>query len=311
MSAEIPVYLIVGFLESGKTTFLQDTIDQDYFQIDDNTLLLICEEGEVEYDPNVLRRTHTYAETIESKDELRPAHLEQLRQKYGAGRVIIEYNGVWDPRDLKLPKGWFINQQIMMVDGSTFDTYFQNMKSVFGNNARNSEVIIVNRSSTDMDLPRIKRIFRAVNSQTDVIFENEEGELDAFIEEDLPYDLNAPVIDITNENYGIWFLDASEYPDHYDGKRVRITAMIHKTPEMPEHSFVPGRLAMNCCEADMVFLGYLCKSEEADRWRDKSWVTLTALVKKEYLESYGEEGPVLYAEKIEPAQPISQPVTFS
>ena len=42
----VPVYLINGILESGKTSFLNFTIRQDYFQIDDLTLLITCEEGE-------------------------------------------------------------------------------------------------------------------------------------------------------------------------------------------------------------------------------------------------------------------------
>ena len=308
---EIPVFLITGFLESGKTTFLQDTIGESYFAISGNTLLLICEEGEEEYDPQLLAANRTYPVVIENQEDLQPKGMERLRKKVHAERVIIEYNGTWDPRDLELPEGWFLHQQLMMVDGSTFETYFSNMRSFFGNNARNSEVIIVNRSTPEMDLPRIKRIFRSVNPACDVVFEGEEGELDAFIEEDLPYDLNAPVIDLKAEDYGIWFLDASESPERYDGKTVRFTAMIHKQKDMPADSFVPGRMAMNCCEADMVFLGYLCHSPEAAAWKDASWVSLTAKVKKEFVQQYGEEGPVLYAQKLEPAQPIPQPVTFS
>ncbi len=307
---EIPVFLITGFLESGKTTFLNGTIAEDYFQIEGNTLLLICEEGMEEYDADMLAWNRTFPEIIEDQSELTPIHMQSLLEKHKAERVIIEYNGIWDPRDLQLPEGWFLHQQLMMVDGSTFDTYFNNMRSVFGNNARNSEVIIVNRSSTDMDLPRIKRIFRSVNPAADVVFENDEGELDAFIEEDLPYDLNAPVIEIKNQDYGIWFLDASETPERYEGKKIRFTCMIHKQKRMPADCFVPGRMAMTCCEADMVFLGYLCHSPEAASWKDKQWVTLTASVKKEYVKEYGEEGPVLYAEKIEPAQPVTQIVTF-
>ncbi len=308
---EIPVFLITGFLDSGKTSFLSGTITEDYFSIEGNTLLLICEEGEEEYDPDMLAWNRTFPEIIEDQSDLTPAHMEALRQKHGAERVIIEYNGMWDPRDLILPQGWFLHQQLMMVDGSTFETYFANMKSVFGNNARGSEVIIVNRSSADMDLPRIKRIFRAVNPSCDVVFEDDQGELDAFIEEDLPYDLNAPVIEVTNQDYGIWFLDASENPDRYDGKTVRFTAMIHKQKTLPKDSFVPGRMAMTCCEADMVFLGYLCHFPEAYKWADKTWVTITARIRKEFVKQYGEEGPVLYAEKLEPAQPVTQVVSFA
>ncbi len=307
---EIPVFLIVGFLESGKTDFLADTLGQDYFQVRGNTLLLICEEGVEEYDEDLLQWSHTIPVFIESQEEMAPEHLEGLRAAHRAERVLIEYNGMWDPRDLKLPEGWFLNQQIMMVDGSTFSTYFNNMRSIFGNMARNSELIVCNRCDPSMDLTGMKRIFRSVNPKTEVVFEGEEGELDAFIEEDLPYDLNAPVIEISPENYGIWFLDASDNPDRYDGKKVRFTAMVRKQRKMSGECFIPGRMAMNCCEADMIFLGYLCHSKEAWKWKSRQWVTLTARIRKEYVKAYGEDGPVLYAEEIEPAKPIPEPVTF-
>ncbi|MCD8053879.1 MAG: GTPase [Lachnospiraceae bacterium] len=307
---EVPVFLITGFLESGKTDFLRDTIGEEYFAIDGKTLLLICEEGEEEYDPDMLAWNRTVPVVIESQGELTPEHMEELREEHDAERVIIEYNGMWNPQDLRLPEGWFLHQQLMMVDGSTFGTYFNNMRSIFGNMARNSEVIICNRCEASMDLAGMKRIFKSINPAAEVVFEDDEGELDAFIAEDLPYDLDAPVIDLKDDEYGIWFLDASENPDRYVGKKVRFTAMVHKQRRMPGDCFIPGRMAMNCCEADMIFLGYLCKSPEASHWKSRQWISLTARVEKEFVKAYGEEGPVLYAEKIEPAAPIREPVTF-
>ena len=46
---EIPVYLFTGFLESGKTTFIQETLEDSGFNMGERTLLLLCEEGEEEY----------------------------------------------------------------------------------------------------------------------------------------------------------------------------------------------------------------------------------------------------------------------
>ncbi|MDD6213265.1 MAG: GTP-binding protein [Clostridiales bacterium] len=307
---EVPVFLITGFLESGKTNFLNATIGEDYFSIDGKTLLLICEEGEDEYENDMLEWNRTIPVIVDSREELTPDYMEELREQYQAERVIIEWNGMWNPLELELPEGWFIHQQLMMVDGSTFGTYYSNMRSIFANMVRNSEVVICNRCTTDMDLAGMKRIFKSINPAAEVVFEDEEGELDNFSEEDLPFDVNAPIIEISNQDYGIWFLDASENPDRYAGKRVRFTAMVHKQRRMPSDCFIPGRMAMTCCEDDMVFLGYLCRTPEASKWKAKQWVTLTARVEKEFVKAYGEEGPVLYAEKMEPAQPITQVVQF-
>ena len=49
-----PVFMINGFLESGKTEFINYTLGQPYFKTKGRTLLIVCEEGEVEYDPNLL-----------------------------------------------------------------------------------------------------------------------------------------------------------------------------------------------------------------------------------------------------------------
>lgn len=66
---EIPIYLITGFLESGKTSFINFTVAQDYFQIDGPTLLITTEEGEVEYDEKELLKHNTVLEIVEGPEQ--------------------------------------------------------------------------------------------------------------------------------------------------------------------------------------------------------------------------------------------------
>ena len=61
----IPVYFINGFLESGKTEFIKYTISQPYFRTRGTTLLILCEEGELEYEESLLKKTKTVLEVIE------------------------------------------------------------------------------------------------------------------------------------------------------------------------------------------------------------------------------------------------------
>ena len=125
MAKEIPVYLFVGFLESGKTTFIQETFEDPNFDSGDKTLLLVCEEGEVEYKPEKFAFPGTSVRVLEDKSELNAQNLANLEKETGAGRVIIEYNGMWLLQDLAdaLPPNWLIYQVIATADGATALTY--------------------------------------------------------------------------------------------------------------------------------------------------------------------------------------------
>ena len=149
-----------------------------------------------------------------------------------------------------------------------------------------------------------------MNNKAEIIFEDEEGEISQVSEADLPYDMTAEVIRIPPEAYGIWYIDCMDKPDRYRGKVVEFTGMVLKSPEFPKNYFVPGRMAMTCCEADMTFIGYVCKAREAKDLETGKWVHVRARVAYEFWQDYGEEGPVLYAESVEPAEAIEGYVQF-
>ena len=146
-----PVYMINGFLESGKSEFISYTIAQPYFQSRETTLLIVCEEGEVEYDEKVLKKARTVCEYIEDQEDFTPARLMELEKKHKPGRIIIEWNGMWNYKEIKLPWHWKIEQQITTIDGSTFQMYYANMRSLLAEMLRKSELITV--SYTHLTLP--------------------------------------------------------------------------------------------------------------------------------------------------------------
>lgn len=307
-----PVYIINGFLDSGKTEFMAYTMDQDYFHIRGRTLLILCEEGEIEYDTDLLRSTNTTLELIEDEKDFTPARLSALEKRVRPERIIIEYNGMWNFKNLRLPMNWRIEQQLTIIDGSTFVTYYTNMKSLLAEMLRNSDMILFNRCDGIDNLNVYKRNVKAINQRAQIIFEGSEGEINSTFEEDLPYSLNDDPIDLKPEDYGIWYIDALDNLDRYDGKRVRFTAMAMHPRGFPKSRFVPGRLAMTCCSADMTFLGYICEYPDASSFRDKDWIKVTARVKREYNAAYNGEGAVLYAESVEKTSPLKDKiVTFS
>ena len=307
---KMPLFLINGFLEAGKTQFIKFTMQQDYFQTEGKTLLIVCEEGEEEYDEELLKQTHTAVVYIEEAEKLTPEYLQDLELLYNPERVLMEWNGMWNLDALKLPNDWDLYQQITIIDGSTFDLYLQNMKPLIGAMVRNTEMIIMNRCDEIEDLDVYRRTLKGMNPQVQIVFEDAEGEIEEVTEADLPFDVNAEVIEIPPEAYGIWYIDAMDKPDRYRGKTVEFTGMVLKTPDFPKNNFVPGRMAMTCCADDTQFIGYICKNPAAKRLRIGSWVTVTAKVKDEFMEVYNGRGPVLYATEIEAAEKPEQELVY-
>lgn len=306
-----PVYMINGFLESGKSEFITYTLAQPYFQIKGKTLILLCEEGEVEYSRELLQKSNAVIEVVEDEEEFRPAHLIELEKKHNPERIIIEYNGMWDVKNLKLPWHWKIEQQITTIDASTFPVYYTNMKSLVAEMIRKSEMIIFNRCDGIEDLNSYKRNVKAINQSADIIFEDKNGEIDEIFEDDLPYDLKKEKIVLDDQGYGIWYLDCLDHLPRYVDKTVQFTAMVMKPEGFPKGYFVPGRLAMTCCADDMSFLGYACAYEGTDGLKERDWVKVTAKVTYEYFADYEGEGPVLHAVSVEKAKaPKEEIISF-
>ena len=309
----MPVFLINGFLEAGKTKFISYTLQQEYFKADETTVLLLCEEGDTDYDPKLLAETKTKIVTVDELSELTPEFFKNIEKTYDPCRVLIEWNGIWPQDQLRLPADWELFQQITIIDGDTFNLYLNNMKPLLSLMVKNSELIIMNRCDdvADEDIVRYRRGLKALSPQADLIFEDADGEIELeLLEEDLPYDLKADVVEITPEAYGIWYLDALENEERYKGKVFEFTAMALKAPEFPKNYFVPGRMAMTCCADDMTFLGFICKAREARYLETGNWVKVRAKMTYEYWTDYDGIGPVLYGESVEPAEEIKAVVQF-
>jgi len=305
---QIKTFIMFGFLESGKTTFIEYTLEQDYFRIKGKTLLIQCEEGEVEVEEALLRESNTVVEIIEEENQFSPETLLLLQKKHKAKRVIIEFNGTWNAKNLNLPEKWEMVQVITFIDASTFESYFKNMRSFIGEAVKRSELVFFNRCDTETKIGEFKRKIKAINQQIEIIFEDDQGEIEEILEEDLPYDINVDVIRLVHHDFGIFYLDALENIDRYLGKKVEFIGCAFKPKTFPKGYFVPGRTVMSCCEDDMGFLGFVCQWEKAEDLKANQWVKVIAEVKKEYWPDYQEEGPILYATSIELTEEPDEPI---
>lgn len=310
---EIPVYMFLGFLESGKTTFASETlIDRDFTE-GEPTLLLVCEEGIEEYDEDYLKSRNIFVEYID-EENLTTDHLLDLQDKYEPTRVMIEYNGTWKMDKLmgiRVPKGWTIVQVISFVDASTFDVYIQNMKAMMMEQLSTADMIIFNRCDENTRKAEYRRSIRAVNRRAQVIFENKDGIAEVGDgEADLPFDIDKPVIELEDEDFGIWYIDACDNPDRYVGKKIVFKAMVHKPKEYAANEFVPGRFAMTCCADDIAFIGFKCYFDQVKYLKDRQWVMVTGVIDKEYYPEFEGEGPVIKASKVDLAKPAEDELVY-
>ena len=311
MNNKKQVYMIYGFLESGKTQFINFTLNQDYFYSDDTTLLIVCEEGEEEYDIEALKEKNVVVEVLDDFTDFNLTTLKELDKQYKPERILIEYNGTWSCKEIILPSNWEMQQQLITADGTTFETYFANMRVLFADMIRNSELLIMNRCDglETQKLTGFKRSIKSINPAIEVVFEDAEGEIDLPVEdEDLPFDLTAPLVEIKPDQFGIWFVDMWDNPGRYAGKKFHVKAMAMREPGMAKNAFVAGRPAMNCCAEDLVFMGVFCKYDGASNLVNKQWIDIVFTIVDEFNEEYDGNGPVLYIQELKESAPLQDPV---
>ena len=311
MMEDIPVYLFTGFLDAGKTKFIQETLEDERFNNGENTLLLICEEGEEEYDPSTFSGPNVFIELIDDQSELTPTNLERLQRKHAAERVVIEYNGMWMLDDLyqNMPDSWMVYQEFMFADSQTFLMYDANMRGLVVDKLKSCEMVVLNRADDSIDKLQIHKIIRAVTRRANIAYEEITGEVyyDDTPEE-LPFDIEAPVIEVKPEDFAIWYQDISEEPDKYKNKTVKIGGFTMLRDKLPAGSFIFGRQLMTCCVDDITFAGMLCTGYDPKQLEDNQWIELTARIAIKHNKVYNKKGPVLGVLSVEPGTPPQQEV---
>ena len=311
---DVPVYLFTGFLEAGKTKFIQETLEDRRFCNGERTLLLVCEEGEEEYAPDQFADKSVFIRVVESQDQLTGENLSRWLRETKAERVVIEYNGMWmlDLLYSAMPEGWMVYQEFMFADATTFPSYNSNMRQLVYDKLKSCELVVFNRFNGTMDKMEYHKIVRAVSRRCDIAYEYVGGKVEYDdIQDPLPFDLNAPIVEIGDDDYAEWYRDMSEEPKKYEGKTVRFKCRALVRKKLPEKTFIVGRHVMTCCVEDIQFAGLVCQWEEADTVQDDSWMILTAKINFRFNRAYGKKGPVLtYVDSVLCEAPEQSVATF-
>jgi hypothetical protein len=311
---EIPVYLFTGFLESGKTKFIQETLEDRKFNSGEKTLIIICEEGEEEYNPSKFVCKDAVIKVIEEKEELTMVKLKALEKETDCKKILIEYNGMWDLPYLytNMPDNWVVYQEVMFADATTILSYNSNMRSLVVDKLNNAELVVFNRADDDAVKPELHKLVRGISRKADILYESTKGvvEIDE-IEDPLPFDIDAPVVEIQDRDYALWYRDLVEEFDKYDGKTVKFKGIVAKDDKMPFNTIIAGRHIMTCCVDDIEYRGVVCVGDQAVDLKLKDWIIVTAKIKVEKNKIYRGKGPVLYIKELEKAErPEQEVATF-
>ena len=311
IKGEMPVYLFTGFLESGKTTFIKETLGDPRFNNGQRTLILLCEEGETELELDRPYMKNIFVETIDDDEMLTEDVLEQFEKKHKPSRILIEYNGMWPMQKLfdNMPQSWVIYQEFMFADAATFLAYNTNMRSLVVDKLMGCELVVFNRFTRNMDQMAFHKIVRGISRRPDIAYEYVGGEVvyDEF-EDPLPFDINAPVIKIEDSDYALWFRDLSEDMPKYHNKIVEYKGLAAVNPRMKPGVFFFGRQIMTCCADDIEFAGLLTTCEANAMPENAAWYTMRLKIEHKWHRLYGQKGPVLTILSMEKAEKPEQPV---
>lgn len=311
---EMPVYLFTGFLDSGKTTFIQETLEDPNFNGIEKTLVILCEEGEIEFEPEKFANPNVHIVTIDEEEDLTPEFLSRLEKEGGYDKVIIEYNGMWMLDNLygALPENWTVYQEMSFADARTFLTYNNNMRNLTVDKMKSPEMIVFKFFDESMDQMDYHKVVRMINRRCQIIYEYGEDNavLDTIVDE-LPFDISKDYIEIDDKDYAIWYTDMNEEEDKYYGKTLKIKGRSLIGGGLEDDEFVIGRHIMTCCVEDITFGGLVAKYAKSQELEHGGWVVMTAQIKKEFNAMYQGMGPVFHVMDVQKVDaPEEEVATF-
>ena len=307
---DIPIYLVTGFLEAGKTKMIQEILEDGEFNDGSRILVIACEEGVEEYDPSRFAAPNVSLLTVESEQELTLDLLADYNRKHEIDRIMIEYNGMWQLETLyaALPHNWAIFQQIFIADATTIGSYNANMRSLVFDKLQNAETVIFNRGEK-VNRDALHKLVRGVTRRANIAYESPEGDMEYDeIEDPLPFDVNAPVVVIEERDYALFYRDLAESMPEWNGKTVKFKGLVARDPQLGKKSAVIGRHVMTCCEDDIAFSGLVAIFTADSTLSTGDWVNVTAKINVQAHKLYGTPGPVLYVTDIARTSAPKQPV---
>lgn len=306
-----PVYVFSGFLDSGKTQAIKETLYNPNFNEGEPSLIICLEQGDVIYDDKFLKITNSQVLYLDSVNDLTLEKQKQIDKEYKVERIFIELNGMEDDKilyDVGFIKNWELAQTLTTIDASTFNIYLSNMRQFMYNHVVNAECIILNRSD-DADKRYLRNNLKSINQYSEIIYENRDGSVSNKIEDEL-FDVSKDLV-IDDVDYGLWYMDCIDNTSKYDDKNITLKMMFIE--DMPEYSnaLIMGRRAMVCCANDITNIAISCVGLDKSKIEKDKYYSLTGKL-HEVKASNGDKTCVLYVTDYKEAvKPKDELVNFN
>ena len=308
------IYVFTGFLDSGKSSFIKDTITTTDFCDGETSVLLLSEWGETEYDEKELKKFDVDIEEVNSEDDWNLDFFNKIKEKYDPSQVFIELNGMWDIEKLmscEKPEDWDIVQVLSTIDANTFESYINNMRSLLFTHLKYSDLVIFNRIKPGTKKSFLRNNIKAINGNCQIIYENEDGSINTIQDDELPFDTESDELVIQDHDFGLFCYDALDHPDKYVGKTITLKGMFIGRDKDIEDGFILGRLAMVCCEQDTSLIGMVCKHPVSKQLVKDEWVQVKGKISLEYDQKEDAYYCLLTADELKVVPPLEKPyVTF-
>ncbi len=284
--AGIPVISVRGILESGKTYFIIDSLTRGDFGDLGKVLIISQEEGVEEYNKEELSPLKIYVEYVE-KDAWKPSVINELVRKHKPHVIFIERNETWDITKYPYPEYFDVQQEICVIDGSSFKEYFSAMRQMMVDMVKTSELAVINRCDYSENTSNIKKSLKMVNPNLEIIALDSLGN-QIKLATDLPYDVSLDEITLKLSDFGDFYVDSFEQIERYRNKIVEFECMALFADELPPNTFFAARPALTCCMDDIQTIGHLCALNQGDSVEHETWIKLKARV--HYIKFNGTQG---------------------
>lgn len=283
----IDTRLVYGFLDAGKTTYIEDCILNDYFYKYGTTLILCFEQGEAGYDAEKLLEKRTHVAYFDGREDVSEFCRNQIKD-VSPDRIYVEMNSMMPELRKKLPAEMDIKAVVTWIDWSTMALYLANFRQMMGQMVSESRQITFRGCPSRELLSPYSQAFRLMNRNASYLREDPMGYHEKAFDLFLPYSLEEEVITVSAEHYLAFWLDAAEHPEHYEGKKLSFTGPLELRRITDTSPWFAGRVVMTCCMADLQFMSFELL------WNDLAsisggWITLDA---------HGETGSDEYGRKV-------------
>ncbi len=269
----IDTRLVYGFLDAGKTTYIQDCIENDYFCKYGTTLILCFEQGEADYDEEMLSGRRTTVAYYEGKTDIRRFCLDSI-EACQPDRIYVEMNTMTPELRAQFPACMQVGYAVTWIDWQTLPLYFANFKQLINQMVSDSGQVVFRGCPSKALLEPYSQAFRVMNQRAVYLRQDPMGYHEKAFDLFLPFSLEDPEIAIDEGGYVPFWLDALDHPEHYEGKTLRFLGPLELRRSGEDGSWSAGRVIMVCCMADLQFMSFPLAA--APEGCGGGWVSLEA-----------------------------------